>query len=153
MYSFPKLEPVCCSMSGSNCCFLTWIHIWHETGKVVRYSQLFKNFPMFLVILGLPWCISWWRIHVPMQETQETTGSNPGLGRSPKEGKDNLLQYPCLENPMDREAWSMGSQRVGHDWAFMHTHTHTHTESKALASQWNRSRFFFPNYLAFSMIQ
>ena len=28
-----------------------------------------------------------------------------GLGRSPGEGNDNLLQYSCLGNPMDREAW------------------------------------------------
>ena len=27
MYSFPDLEPVCCSMSSSNCCFLTCIQI------------------------------------------------------------------------------------------------------------------------------
>jgi len=26
----------------------------------------------------------------------------PGLGRSPGEGNGNPLQYPCLENPMDR---------------------------------------------------
>ena len=32
-------------------------------------------------------------------------GSIPGLGRSPGEGNGNLLQYSCLENPMDREAW------------------------------------------------
>ena len=32
-------------------------------------------------------------------------GSVPGLGRSPGEGNGNLLQYYCLENPMDREAW------------------------------------------------
>ena len=30
----------------------------------------------------------------------------PGLGRSPGEGNDYLLQYPCLENPVDRRAWS-----------------------------------------------
>ena len=33
---------------------------------------------------------------------------------------------------MDRGAWrlqSMGSQRVGHDWAIKHTHTHTHTHT------------------------
>ena len=28
-----------------------------------------------------------------------------GLGRSPGEGHGNPLQYVCLENPMDREAW------------------------------------------------
>ena len=32
-------------------------------------------------------------------------GSDPGLGRSPGEGKGNPLQYSCLENPMDRGAW------------------------------------------------
>ena len=29
----------------------------------------------------------------------------PGSGRSPGEGNGNPLQYYCLENPMDREAW------------------------------------------------
>ena len=32
-------------------------------------------------------------------------GSIPGSGRSPGEGNGNLLQYYCLENPMDRGAW------------------------------------------------
>ena len=32
-------------------------------------------------------------------------GSIPGLGRSPGEGNGNPLQYPCLENPMDRGTW------------------------------------------------
>ena len=46
----PDLEPVCRSMSGSNCCFLTHIHVSQKTGKVVWYSHLFKNF-QFVVIL------------------------------------------------------------------------------------------------------
>ena len=32
-------------------------------------------------------------------------GSIPGLGRSPGGGNGNLLQYSCLENPMDGGAW------------------------------------------------
>ena len=44
-------------------------------------------------------------------------GSIPGLGRSPGEGNGNPLQYPYLENLMDRGLQSMGSQRVRHDWA------------------------------------
>ena len=32
------------------------------------------------------------------------TDSTPGLGRSPGGGHGNLLQYSCLENPMDRVA-------------------------------------------------
>ena len=31
--------------------------------------------------------------------------SIPGSGRSPGEGNGNPLQYSCLGNPMDREAW------------------------------------------------
>ena len=46
-------------------------------------------------------------------------GSIPGSGRSPGEGNVFPLQYSCLENPMDREAWQaiqpVGLQRVGHD--------------------------------------
>ena len=45
-------------------------------------------------------------------------GSIPGLGRSPGGGHDNPLQYSCLENPMDRDAWKLQSialQRVGED--------------------------------------
>ena len=32
-------------------------------------------------------------------------GSIPGSLRSPGEGNGNQLQYSCLENPMDGEAW------------------------------------------------
>ena len=32
-------------------------------------------------------------------------GSIPGSGRSPGVGNGNPLQYSCLENSMDREAW------------------------------------------------
>ena len=38
------------SMSSSNCCFLTFIQVSQETGKVVWYSHLFQNFPQFIVI-------------------------------------------------------------------------------------------------------
>ena len=50
MYSFPDLEPVCYSMSSSNCCFLIYLQIFQKAGQVVWYSHLFKNFPQFIVI-------------------------------------------------------------------------------------------------------
>ena len=50
MYSFPNLEPIHCSMSGSNCCFLTCTQISQEAGQVVWYSHLLKIFPQFVVI-------------------------------------------------------------------------------------------------------
>ena len=45
------------------------------------------------------------------------TGLIPGSGRSPGEGNGNPLQYPFLENSMDRGAWQArvhGVARVGH---------------------------------------
>ena len=50
MYSFPCLEPVCCSMSSSYCCFLTCIQISQEAGHVVWYSHLLNNFPQLVVV-------------------------------------------------------------------------------------------------------
>ena len=47
MYSFPDLEPSHCSMSSSNCCVLTCIQIYQETGKVVWYSHLWRIFHSF----------------------------------------------------------------------------------------------------------
>ena len=40
------------------------------------------------------------------------TGSIPGLGRSPGEGRGNPLQYSCLENSMDRGAWRAIVHRI-----------------------------------------
>ena len=46
---------------------------------------------------------------------------DPWLGRCPRVGKGNPLQYTCLENFMDPGGLhSMGSQRVGYDWAPTH---------------------------------
>ena len=39
-------------------------------------------------------------------------GLIPGLGRSSGEGNGYLLQYSCLGNPMDREAWWATVHRV-----------------------------------------
>ena len=65
-------------------------------------------------------------------------GLIPGLGRSPGEGNDNPLQYPCLENPMDRGAWQAPAHRVAKSQTAlkqfnMHTCTHT-DESNQIVS-------------------
>ena len=51
----------------------------------------------------------------------------PGSGRSFGEGNDNLHQYSCLEDSMDRGSWqatvqSMGLQEVRYDWPQHHHH-------------------------------
>ena len=50
-----------------------------------------RGFPGGLVVKNLP-------------ASAGDTGSIPGSGRSPGEGNGNLLQYSCLENPMERGA-------------------------------------------------
>ena len=45
----PDLEPICCSMSSYDCCFLTCIQIYQQAGQLFWYSHLFKNFPQFVV--------------------------------------------------------------------------------------------------------
>ena len=64
--------------------------------------------------VGLPW----------EPDGEESTcnagdmSSIPGLGRSPREGNGNPLQYSCLRTPLTEEPGrlqSTGPQRVGHD--------------------------------------
>ena len=55
-----------------------------------------------------------------------TVGSIPGLGRSPGGGHGNPLQYCCLENLMDREAW----------WATDHGVAKSRTWLKQLSTHW-----------------
>ena len=42
------------------------------------------------------------------------TGSSSGLGRSPRGGNGNLIQYSCLENSTDKGAWRATVHPQGH---------------------------------------
>ena len=44
------------------------------------------------------------------------SGSIPGSGRSPGEENGNPLQYSCLENSTDREAWWATGHWVAKSW-------------------------------------
>ena len=48
-------------------------------------------------------------------------GSIPEYGRFPGEGNSYQLQYSCLENPMDREAWQAAVHRVAESWTRLST--------------------------------
>jgi len=43
-------------------------------------------------------------------------GSIPELRKSPGEGNGNPLQYSCLENSIDREAWQAIVHGVSKSW-------------------------------------
>ena len=53
--------------------------------------------------------------------------SIPGSGLSPGGGQGNLLQYSCLENPMDKGVWQATVHGVAHDWSDL---ARMHTRSK-----------------------
>ena len=47
---FPSFKCFSCSVSDSNCHFLTYIQTFQETGKVIWYSHFLKNFPQFVLV-------------------------------------------------------------------------------------------------------
>ena len=59
-----------------------------------------------ILLVGLP---RWFRGKESTFQAGEV-GSNPGLGRSPREGNGNPLQSSCLGDPKDR----------GTSWATVH---------------------------------
>ena len=131
MYSFPNLEPVHCSISSSNYCFLTCMQISQEAGQMVWYSHLLKNFPVccdphsqgvsvvseaevgvFLEFSSFFYdptdvgsLFSGGSDSKEYMCNEGDLGLIPGSGRSLGEGKGNSLQYSCLENSMVRGAW------------------------------------------------
>jgi len=107
MYSLSYLEPVCCSMSSSNCCFLTCIQISQEADQVVWYSHLLKNFPQFIVIHRVK-----------------------GFGIVNKAEIDVFLELSCFFHdaadignlisgppPFLKPAWTSGSSRFTYWWS------------------------------------
>ena len=77
----------------------------------------FINYYNFIVTLGFP---GGSEVPAP-EETQVSSnagdlGLMSGTGRSPGEGNGNPLQYSCLENPMDGEAWWATVHGVAKSW-------------------------------------
>ena len=68
------------------------------------YTSLFhkRAFQVVLVVKNLP----------ARAGDVRDMGLIPGSGRSPREGNGNPLQYSCLEDPTDREAWQATVRRV-----------------------------------------
>ena len=64
-------------------------------------------------------------------------GLTPGSGRSPEGGHGNPLQYPCLENPMDRGPWWAAVYTVTQSWTRLkqlNTRTHIHVYDFSVSS-------------------
>ena len=92
-----------CSAVGSFILLLMYtyiisFHLWAlvKSAAVNIYEQVSES--LFSDLLGL-------YLGVELLGHMIILGSVPGSGRSPGGGHGNPLQYSCLENPMDREAW------------------------------------------------
>ena len=87
-----------------------WVHfplcpsILHESHpqswRVKSVAQTFATLASVYGALGVPR----WRSGKESACNARDAGLIPGSGRSPGGGNGNLLQYSCLENPMDRGA-------------------------------------------------
>ena len=73
--------------------------------------------PLLVIIsfMGLPQWLSCKESACNAGATGDT-GSISASGKSPGGGHDNLLQYFCLDNPMDRGAWQATVHRVANSW-------------------------------------
>ena len=80
------------------------------------------------------------------------SGSIPGSRRSPGGGNGIPLQYSCLENPMDREAWRATVHGVtkSQTWLNVHAHMHALSISHWSIMEWKNRCHSFP-YRAFVM--
>ena len=65
-----------------------------------------------LVFSAPPSRLLWWIGSRESACNAGDSGSIPGLGISPGEGNGNPLQYSCLGNPVDGEAWLATVHRV-----------------------------------------
>ena len=72
-------------------------------------------FPILILLIGLPQWLSG-KESACNAGASGDAGLIPVLGRSPGGGHGNPLQYSCLENPMDRGAWSVTVHKVAKSW-------------------------------------
>ena len=69
------------------------------------WSLLHDDYDYFYNTLVFKWASLVAQMVKNLPANAGDVGSTPGSGRSSGEGNGNLLQYPCLEKSMDRDAW------------------------------------------------
>ena len=91
---------------------LALLALWSWTFSLQSCEEIYwccLGFPVCGILLWHPWQANGLLLggsvgKNPLADAGEA-GSIPGSGRSPGEGNGNPLQYSCLANPRDREAW------------------------------------------------
>ena len=77
-------------------------------------------------------------------------GSMPGLGRSPREGNGNPLQYSCLENPMDGGAWQATVHGVANSRTWLSDLAYTQLKQTPTGHSLSCLLMYFSPWLALS---
>ena len=131
MYSFPNLEPVCCFMFSSNCCFLTGLLISQEAGQVAGIPISLKIFQFAVIHTVKGFGVNKAKVESDMTEQLHFHFSLSCIG----EGNGNPLQYFCLENPRDKRVW----------WAAIYGVTQSGTRVKRLSSSSSSLYMLIPN--------
>ena len=80
--------------------------------SITLLTLSFFFFQLYLLSWGFPGCKE-------SAFNVEDPGSIPGLGRSPREGNGNPLQFSYMENLMNRGAWWTTVRGVGKSWALL----------------------------------
>ena len=75
-------------------------------------------YPVFYHTVWLPWWLSG-KESACKAGAAGDTGSITGVRRSLGGEHGNLLQYSCLENPMDRGAWQAAVHGVAKSWTWL----------------------------------
>ena len=155
MYSLDVLlsnfDPVYCSMSSSNCCFLSCIQVSQEVGYVVLYCHLINNIPQFVVIHTVKTSLVAQTVKClpAMQEIRvQSLGQEYTLEKEMATHSSTLAWKITWTEERDR-LQSMGSQRVGHDWATSLYLLYLHSQ-RLQYNQWSRIRCFFLELSCFS---
>ena len=85
-------------------CFL-WLSLLAHHGVRIEIKSKCSGFGASQVALVVK--------NLPANEGDiRDSGSIPELEKSPGGGQGNILQYSCLENPLDRGAWQATVHRV-----------------------------------------
>ena len=118
---------------------LPWPQPWKHQILTSRPPGNSLKFAIFFSILSFSVCIyfdisysPWWASQVTLVVKNlpanagdiRDVGSIPGWGRSPGGGHSNHSSTHAWRIPWTEESgglWSIGSQRVGHDWATKHS--------------------------------
>ena len=82
----------------------TWLEQFHFTNKNLGEQKHIIPSLFFLIFWASQVALAVKNLSASAGDAKRQ-GSIPGSVRSPAEGNGNLLQYPCLANPMHRGAW------------------------------------------------